>query len=327
MMKRPVAQWLADIEDMSTRQRLIQGQYIDQVGVERWIDIEVDLTDFEPGQIDAIRNAASGLAAGVPTLPVHAIRGWLRDAMTHKGPSLEVQEVDAAPGPDPPRFPTGVPSINALCGGGYGMTVIAGAPKVGKSLVAMSAAIEAANDGWVVIYINAELNSNEIAKRLIRYNGGPADEDLCSNMVIYNVDPGITPEKILEFIYRKVDLDHERLLVVLDSVNRLATLSQQGDEVRRDGYWGALERWSEWARMSARISGGIISFIVVSELNAQDHVKGRNLEYAADLVVRIKGTAEDDMVEIDVPYARSSNRGELGKHRRDWQTGRFCWDG
>ncbi|HET6494222.1 MAG TPA: AAA family ATPase [Thermoleophilia bacterium] len=327
MMKRPVAQWLSDIEDMTTHQRVTQGQYIDQVGVERWIDIEVDTTDFEPGQIDAVRNAASSLAAAIPTLPAQAIRGWLRDAMTHKGPSLEVQEVDAAPGPDQPRFPTGVPSINSLCGGGYGMTVIAGAPKVGKSLVAMSAAIESAGDGWVVIYVNAELNSSEIAKRLVRYNGGAAPETLCQNMIIYNVDPGITPEKILEFAFRKIDLDHERLLIVLDSVNRLATLSQQGDEARRDSYWGALDRWSEWARMSARISGGIIAFIVVSELNAQDHVKGLNLEYAADLVVRIKDTDEENMVEIDVPLARSSRRGDLGRHRRDWQTGRFCWDG
>lgn len=229
---------------------------------------------------------------------------------------------DDAPGDAMPFWPTGCSRLDALTGGGYGMTVISGEPKVGKSLLAMSAAIEAARSGWRVVYLNAELTKASILNRVLAY-AKTIDDDLKANLSIHQIEAGFTVDDAMEAIRAQLDLDTMRLLIVQDSINRIVDLScEDGSEF---GYWRTLRMWSELARRTARLSEGLISSIIVSELNKQGRTKGGGLDYAADLVVSIKADSEDDqdLVYMSVPYARSSRGGKVGELMRSWQNGRF----
>jgi len=276
--------------------------------------------------IAAIINELTWLREQALHLPSARLRDWLVQATVTPAEPIEVQEVTDPPGLQPPPWPTGCASLDALTGGGgYGMTVIAGEPKVGKSLLALSSAVEAARHGWRALYVNAELTRSEIANRLQRYMQ-TMDETVCDQLRILNVDAGVQPNHVIHKVQESLDFDDRRLLIVLDSINRIVDMSQ-ADLERDSGYWGCMRQWSEFARQSAKISEGHISFLVVSELNQQNRVKGRNLEYTADLVVRISSTEIDGIVEIDVPYARSSRGGKLGQHVLSWWQGRFLSEG
>lgn len=220
-----------------------------------------------------------------------------------------------------PRFPTGCKRLDAMTGGGYGMTVIAGQPKVGKSLLALSAAVEAARAGWRTLYLNAELTANELRARLRRY-AGSIDQRLGDNLHLIDTDSGFSPRDVIEYASGVLEIDDMRLLFVMDSINRLT--DQCGEGMGDSAYWNALRQWQELARRSTKSSNGKIASIVVSELNAQNRVKGRNLEYAADLVVSMEAMeGTDSGVSISVPLARSSRGGDLGDFVRTWERGTF----
>ena len=78
-----------------------------------------------------------------------------------------------------------------------------------------------------------------------------------------------------------------------------------------------------WVR-SVKETLGRIAFMVVSELNKEGNLKGGQLDYKADLALRIqKIKDEKDMVQIDITHSRSTRGGDLGRFYRDWPTGRF----
>lgn len=251
------------------------------------------------------------------------INRWLSQAMHLPDERYQTMFPDDTPGDAMPYWPTGCRRIDELTGGGgYGMTVIAGQPKVGKSLLAISAAVEAARSGWRVVYLNAELTRSSILRRIVAY-AKVIDPDLKANLSIHQIEVGFSVADALEAIRGQIDFDVTRLLIVMDSINRIVDLStEDGSEM---GYWRTLRNWSELARRTSRISEGCISSIVVSELNKQGNVKGGSLDYAADLVVSIKSDSEgeDDIVYMSVPFARSSRGGKVGEMLRSWLHGRF----
>jgi predicted ATP-dependent serine protease len=232
--------------------------------------------------------------------------------------------LDQRAGDQTPRWSTGCKSIDDVTGGGYGMTVLGGAPKVGKSLMAISAAIESARAGWNVVYANAEMSIEHLLLRFRNFMG-KADPIVGKNLHIANVGPGITIDRLYEEIREEgINHDADRLLIVLDSINRIVDFSLgEGDE----GYWKALADWAAWGMNSRRTTDGRISWLIVSELNSQGQVKGRNLEYTADMVIRISSTSVDDVVNIDVPYSRATRAATIGPAFRDFERGKFVQHG
>jgi hypothetical protein len=162
---------------------------------------------------------------------------------------------------------------------------------------------------------------------LLRFRNymGKADPLVGKNLHIANVGPGITIDRLYEEIREEgINHDADRLLIVLDSINRIVDFSLgEGDE----GYWKALADWAAWGMNSRRTTDGRISWLVVSELNSQGQVKGRNLEYTADMVIRISSTSVDDVVNIDVPYSRATRAATIGPAFRDFERGKFVQHG
>ena len=260
---------------------------------------------------------------------VWRLRNWCHEAQhLHASPTQE-QRLEDPPGVPPLKWPTGVGRLDDRTGGGaYGFTCLAGAPKTGKSMLALSMGIEAANEDWRVWYYNAELSRYAIANRIRSYCGGEPPWQLINHFTMLHTERGISVPHLLERLEEKLSLDDRCWLIIVDSINRIVS---QSDKVMgsENAYWRTLEDWSEFFRMAAKLSEGRVAAVVVSELNASGGVKGRGLEYAADLVVKLDRvvTVDESYVLMSVPYARSSGGGPLGKFHLDWRTGRFVYVG
>jgi hypothetical protein len=154
----------------------------------------------------------------------------------------------------------------------------------------------------------------------------PSPVCLSEHLSIHPVELGVTVPHVITKIQERIVIDDERLLVVVDSINRVVDMSQADSS--EHGYWAAMRIWQEWLRKCSLLSEGNIGSVVVSELNAGGHIKGRSLEYAADLCIRIRPTKDQAGVyDIDAPYARASAGGVVGPFCLQWQQGSFDYVG
>jgi len=224
-------------------------------------------------------------------------------------------------------WPTGIYSVDAVTktmkspGGGYGQTVFGGTPKMGKSLAALGAGIEAANAGWRVIYVNAEMTPREMHERAANYvNAHDINPILLQERFhLLNVNPGCDIDYLNEKAKEYIDWSDMEVLVVLDSINRLAE-----NDLKRGDYFEKLRRWQEWGRTASKLSEGLVSSLVVTELNQKMGVKGGALEYAAQLVVRFTPSdIGNEIVNIEVALSRSTPSGDVGLHQRVFDRSEF----
>lgn len=273
--------------------------------------------DFED-----LRGLLYSLPARVASMPGRMLIEELRVGKSADDTPLEWQDVSDPIFDASPHYPIGCTPVDEILAGmgGVGVTVLAGQPKVGKSLMALSAAVESARAGWRVIYVNAEMSRAHIGLRLSNYMG-KLDQGVVDRMKIANVTTGITLDGLFAEVEKEVRVDDDKLLIVLDSINRIVDMGQtEGGE---NAYWRLLRDWSSWAMNSRRATEGRIGWLIVSELAAQGHVKGRSLEYLADVVIRISSTDVEDVVDVDVPYSRSTRSGNAGALFRDFSRGLF----
>lgn len=286
----------------------------------------------EPG-CDDLHFEVMGIEGRLQLLPAKRIEKILRDSLRSTLEPISWQDPQEVVVDVMPRFPTGQPELDAHLGGGaYGVTCFAGAPKVGKSMLGISTAVESARAGWRTIYCNAELSRSQVYQRLHAYMA-KADEAVIEHLHIANVMPGFTMELFLEELLgeahlseRKIQYHDTHLLIIVDSINRVVEAGRTGGS--EEGYWQLHSDWQTWAMNSMRESEGRISWVLVSELASHGGVKGRNIEYLADVTVRVNATSIEDIVEMDVPYARGSRSGgEVGVLRRDPAQGRFIRGG
>jgi len=289
-------------------------------GVETW------LRDFEADQnsdSDELRSMVYSIEGRYHAMPGNRLLAELRSAKGAILAPLEWQEVNEPIFDASPHYPTGCASVDEILAGlgGVGVTVMAGQPKVGKSLMSLSCGIESARAGWRVVYVNAEMSRAHIGLRLLNYMG-KIDEQVASRMKIANVTTGISIDGLYDEIEKEIEPTDTKLLIVLDSINRIVDMGQS--EGGDNAYWRLLRDWSSWAMNSRRSTEGRIGWLIVSELAAQGHVKGRSLEYLADVVIRINSTDVEDVVDVDIPYSRSTRSGSIGALFRDFARGRFC---
>ena len=206
-----------------------------------------------------------------------------------------------------------------------GVTILAGRPSAGKSFVSIASSIDAVLYGdWQVRYITAEMGDKQIADRVSRYcmevSGGRTDEPPAGWRMIES-DFGSDLEPLIELLCE--DATADKTLVVLDSVSSFVDNSGQ---LSVDDIHGItlLKRIVMWANNVKRKTDGHVSFLLLSELNAQGMTKGRFGDHKADLVVAMESQQENEsMKEIRVVKGWEQKAGPVGTYSLDWRTSRL----
>jgi hypothetical protein len=222
------------------------------------------------------------------------------------------------------RWPSNLEYIDYHCGGFYGLTVILGGMKTGKTMMALGSCIEAAaTEEWQVVYFCAELDQHEMSMRLNRYiSANPASRSCEDFLHIIFVGKGQTPDMIQTQIEMVTDPAGPPILVCMDSINTVTEMSG-GDYLR------TLKEYALWAMLSRRMSNGAISFLIVSETNAIGGAKGGKLEFWADQVLKLtvkkRGGASGLVpVRLDLLASRrTGGEGEMGIYLRNQTTCQF----
>ena len=220
------------------------------------------------------------------------------------------------------KFPSGCDAIDFAAGGGaYGVFSLGGEPGIGKSWMAISAAVKATKEEWQVYYVNTELELREISNRLIIVNGGQGPK--LWGMIRILMTPGrLTLLDIKDKIKESVILGStHKILVIFDSVNRMAKLMER---TTRGGYLSALSDWGEFARAAAQMSEGRIAFMLISELNQRGNDKGEQLGYLSSLHLRlIKDKDNSELIEAEIMKNRRFQKGGIPALRLDRRSSTF----
>jgi predicted ATP-dependent serine protease len=223
------------------------------------------------------------------------------------------------------RWPSNLEYIDYHCGGFYGLAVILGAGKTGKTMLALGSCIEAAaTEEWQVVYLCAELDQHEMALRLNRYfNAHPASKACEDFLHIVFVGKGQTPDMIQAQVEMVTDPNGPPILICMDSINTITEMSG------RD-YLRTLRDYALWAMLSRRMSNGAVSFLIVSETNQIGGTKGGKLEFWADQVVKISnpkgGRAAFGLVPVKMQLLasrRTGGEGDMGVYLRNQTTCQF----
>lgn len=246
---------------------------------------------------------------------------WM-DAFQTKSSGFKYHDLKPDLSMVPTRWPSSIGQLDRITDGGfYGVTLITGRPKQGKSMLAQASAIEACIDGWHVIYLNAELTEIELANRAMRYTGRPL-EAVSRNFTPAVLSPGVTVERIVQRVHDGLRDGDEKVLIVFDSVNSIAEFACTGAGFNE--YFQMIRIIGQTAMIARRNTNAAISVLLVSEMNVAGGTKGGKLDFAADLMITMAPSKADrKSVEIEIALARSSDDGKLGAFRRDWTNGRF----
>lgn len=218
-----------------------------------------------------------------------------------------------------PRWPSGILAWDNKSGGGYGFTAVSGKKKLGKTLIAIRASVMAAETGrWSVHYAYGENTANQV-RTLARRVLGPARCDelpaWMENWRSFRFHYKHTIDALLSNVEERILPDHEQVLVVIDSINRLARCSNSD-------YLAALGRICRIVQTCAEESAGRISFLVLSETNQRGGMIGLDLEHSAGCLLFLRQHRDPGKVKM-VLESRESEGGDLGEHLRDWEKCQF----
>jgi len=223
------------------------------------------------------------------------------------------------------RWPARIEGIDndVAMEGFYGLSVVCGGTKLGKSVVAYQSALTAAMNGWRVVYIDAELDDFQACQRIQNATGKTVREWLAANptFVWRSVFMPLTLRGLVGGIARLIEDFDGKVLIVLDSINRIATKIE--NPKKRVSYFDALHSLTSWLLAVRRLSWGRIGVLVTSEKNRRGGTKGEALEYACDVLLKIKGKPSDAWAELNVELSREGGGGNLGKYVRNWKACRF----
>ena len=215
-----------------------------------------------------------------------------------------------------PRFPSNLEPIDLEYGGFFGVTSLIAQPGIGKTMLAWSVAITAAaTQKWSVVYFGGELDHSEMIERRAReMTVHQTAIDGVDYLKLIHVGKGQTT---FDFCVDLAGLDPDLpILVVMDSINTIATLSR-GDSLR------TLEDYALWAMFARRLSRGAASFLLVSETNKRGNSKGEKLEFWSDLALNMSGKKDEEAVDFKISKVRRGRWIPLPLFYRDWNSNRF----
>ena len=225
-----------------------------------------------------------------------------------------------------PRWPSGFYSdFDALLEGFCGLTVLAGPGGSGKSTHAMACALEnALSPSTCVAYFDAE---NALGDQIVRARSWwGSDADFRSNMQAmalrfhwFEVLPGHSWQQLMQTLAQRVLLDHERVLLVFDSMFSIARCFGGNTlDVCSKMYLALVSL--------VRRSEGRIRVLALSEMNKDGGVKGLEGVYAATLALMLTPDAEkgENIVHLKMLKNRSGPlRRDLGFYEIDSATNRM----
>jgi KaiC/GvpD/RAD55 family RecA-like ATPase len=262
---------------------------------------------------------------GASVDPVQERGTWLRMQTRgaiegYDGLSLvELKPGEALTDFDTDRWTSSVRELDdGMSGGFYGMTVVSGKAGGGKSILALASAIEAAEAGWTVMYFNTELDDRQMNNRLRRHG---ISNEAFDRFAVMRVGFGVMVEDMAEWLCSRLDDETKAVLVVVDSSTTFARLAGVRHEDK--GTLTELARLVMWTATLRQRTQGVISFMLVSELNSQGVEYGREIQHLADVVLRVEKTDEADTVELNCIKGREGGEKDYGQFFRDWRRGRL----
>ncbi len=249
-------------------------------------------------------------------------------------PSYGISPFTLGEGEAAMRWPSGIRDVEnrIALGGFYGFSVITGKYKLGKSIAAFASAALAAEAGIRVVYVDAELDALQLTTRMQRFGGADWWARNKARFTIRMLMGPSSLQTLVDDIAAQLEPDTDRLLVVLDSISRVAERiemhnriapREKGNYARGIDYWAALGMVTNWCAKVRRLAPTRIGVLVTSEENSHGTSKGQKIEYAGDMALRVKGRANSDVVDLSVPFSREGGEGELGPYTREWRATRF----
>lgn len=209
-----------------------------------------------------------------------------------------------------PGIPVGLRELDEVLGGFYGLTVLSGREGGGKTMLALMAAVNAAQAGIRVVYFNAETHINVLGERVRRQLGVTFDEMQRATSKIDWIRVRRAEPAPLEFLQRMVvsslSATDERVLVVFDS---LSSITRKIIPAETRDFWRESQRIEEWLVDARTASEGAVTFVAISELNKEGGEKGMTSAYAADVVLRVD-RERDGNVLLSVRKSRETARPE-----------------
>jgi hypothetical protein len=184
-----------------------------------------------------------------------------------------------------------------------------------------TAILAALRDEITTCYLAAEMTEGQVMDRLLwmtRAHGHtPAQlEQAISSLrlvVLYRRGP-VSWDDFRNMVGAALAGEQSGLLI-LDSINSLLA-AMQSDSESEAGYWQLHHRICDAVIDCRRASEGRLGCLMISEMNSQGVLKGRQIEYQADVVVRMTATTLPRVVEIEVAKTREAGRdGKLGRWR------------
>ena len=224
-----------------------------------------------------------------------------------------------------PRWPSGLFAIDELTGGGfYGYSAIAGAKKIGKSMLGLRSTCEAAQAGWDVVYFLGEGTEGMVERRLEQMYG--SDHELWPSALenwdlrFFRSSAKLSFAGMVEYAQSRIGANAERVLIAIDSVNRLAKHLERPGFGQR--YFDVLRQIGNFGQLATELSEGRIGFLTLSEVNRKGGAVGMDIEYACAVLVSIRRATTRGHVRIEVE-SRDTASGDLGVFRRAFSELRF----
>lgn len=243
-------------------------------------------------------------------------RAILRTSLQVEEPLRHVKYCDAIARPPLPTWPTGLDGQAPELPNFRGVSIVTGKQSAGKSFLTIGSSIAAAQfGGWDVRYVIAEMSDLQVAQRAEAYcNGAPPPENWEMLMADFGADIDVLIELLCE---RMTD---KRTLIVLDSINSFSDQKLENGKDDPQG-WMRLRRLIMWAINVKRKSHGQVSFMILSEANAQGETKGRFGDHKADLVLTVESDELDKLVKtLTIVKAWEYRTGPVGSYTLDPRT-------
>ena len=193
------------------------------------------------------------------------------------------------------RFDTGIAELNVVLGGGMvpgSMVLLGGDPGIGKSTLALQAAVYAQKQGKGVLYVSGEESAHQIKMRASRLDS--------------QADLLVLPETNLETVLATLIAEHPEL-VVIDSIQ---TMNSQ--EV--NGVVGGVSQISYATNSLMRVAKEYhIAILIIGHVTKEGMLAGpKTLEHMVDTVLYLEGERFTSLRLLRSNKNRFGSAGEVG---------------